>query len=1603
MALNFNPYFINLGPLTSANFGLAPIDVSNVGPVAPLSNADLLASASRAASSPTFSVTPLPAPSRATTSPLAAATPTINPAFVGPVAPKSTTTPSTTPSALSNITLSPNIASIPTTEFDTIDLKPRPSPLVQTGDQPFVGPVLPGSERPSPAPVTDLTLSEDFLAATRDDTSRGYLSSVTPKFDLNLSALKDVPTVQPKLETPYNDWAESLDQPMFNSYEEVIEQINRETQPGYLGGFGLNKGWNFNVIPEEVRRDVLGEGPQLLEKFGGNITNDMLREMFVENTDISSPDALYAWYSDNWGVDDILDVDFYDVMQEKANVDPEQDIFGTDRFIASNLKDLQDNLGIDEATLRVALNKVAAEKGGDYVASSWRYNIHELIADTAKTALASLGRLDVDTETQLDNFARTGESALAERERIHKQLTKSDNGLGFVLAVGSAMFAPSLGPKIGAAMGFTTPWAAAAAGAGTISTVTQFIANDGKIDPGQVLFSAAAAGLGQTGNLTGADIAEQAADLTANGLPASQVASTLESVGINPVTANLSAQFAAAGIPATVAPMLTSGVTNGSLSALAAINNKGDWSSAFRDGFLTGASGEASAFAVNELLGDDVVRRLADATNLTPAQINGIAAQSLSSAINAEVLNTGNFFDVIADTAISLGVGQSGANAIMEAFGEKLDPKSVAAMTSVARDTLTTATSAVMNNRDPGAAVSANWVNTAVNAVNEAIRAPSQEAVDANRQSRIDAEVSKVETGELSSSPAAVEAYQNALGEGKTQTEAIDAAKRVVATERVDAAAAGTTGTAEPVIIKDETGADVEVFKVPSWNIKEGRIDPKPMENVYRDANGNVYVNTVTEDGTSVTVSAPQFLSTALGIGIQSATELVSNFYNGARLMGGMSPDSPFSKMLDEINKTGGKMESLEIQAGKEDISRRLNEAEGFDVVTELFRSAFDNPSAAASYVAIELPQELAVIGVAARIAKTFNFMYGLGADAFMNALDAGGADGKQAFDEAIAAGKSPEEAMDIAVDVFTTSAALSGVISPFIDAPFLKGATKANVPTVGRSGTQIAKDVRNAGTATAKESVEEFGQSFTVAGVTDYLITGEVDWGDAFRQGATNSFYGGHTAGATSATMSTINTSTGPVANNLSVVDPSNASSHLTMINDTLASSPNTSAAASTISTNLQNTGMPAAQANNIANTAIAESIVADVNANADGQFQIGDLNTAIGVDSNGDAVTLGDYLGSNYTNLGSTQVAINPSAVIGTDVDGTPLTIQNIQDLSTSITIDTSVTTDPNTNVVTETKTDVNPNTNVVTETTTDVDPNTNTQTETKTDVDPNTNTVVETNTTTDPNTGVVTETETSTNVETDTQVVTRTETDPVTGDVETTTGERKPDEEEKEEKEEKFRRLLQGGAAGATLLAAASPATSKIMLPEETWLGGKPRVTPEMLDLFKIFAKDTPEMQEQEIFSALRRASGLEDSPGSRPLISEPSYYSYGAETTPGSVMRQFRRGGTVQNPIPDDTMMGSPLARASGGDVEHKGTHYVQGAGGGQDDLIPAKLADGEYVFDAEIVAALGDGSNKEGAKILDKFREEIRKHKRGGSTKTIPPKAKSPLAYLRSVT
>lgn len=90
-------------------------------------------------------------------------------------------------------------------------------------------------------------------------------------------------------------------------------------------------------------------------------------------------------------------------------------------------------------------------------------------------------------------------------------------------------------------------------------------------------------------------------------------------------------------------------------------------------------------------------------------------------------------------------------------------------------------------------------------------------------------------------------------------------------------------------------------------------------------------------------------------------------------------------------------------------------------------------------------------------------------------------------------------------------------------------------------------------------------------------------------------------------------------------------------------------------------------------------------------------------------------------------------------------------------------------------------------------------------------------------------------------------------------------------------------------------------------------------------------------------------------------------------------------------------GSSKAGAEVLDKMRKQIPHQDGAAGSP---VPAKIADGEFVFPASFVTAIGGGSNKLGAKRLDEMREKIRAHKRSAPTSKIPPKAKSPLDYLK---
>jgi hypothetical protein len=81
--------------------------------------------------------------------------------------------------------------------------------------------------------------------------------------------------------------------------------------------------------------------------------------------------------------------------------------------------------------------------------------------------------------------------------------------------------------------------------------------------------------------------------------------------------------------------------------------------------------------------------------------------------------------------------------------------------------------------------------------------------------------------------------------------------------------------------------------------------------------------------------------------------------------------------------------------------------------------------------------------------------------------------------------------------------------------------------------------------------------------------------------------------------------------------------------------------------------------------------------------------------------------------------------------------------------------------------------------------------------------------------------------------------------------------------------------------------------------------------------------------------------------------------------------FSEGGEA-----DDDMVKHLVEWQKGGG--HAGPGQVKGIGSGQEDKIPAWLSDGEYVWSAQDVADLGDGSTDEGVRRLDKMRHMVRR-------------------------
>ena len=124
---------------------------------------------------------------------------------------------------------------------------------------------------------------------------------------------------------------------------------------------------------------------------------------------------------------------------------------------------------------------------------------------------------------------------------------------------------------------------------------------------------------------------------------------------------------------------------------------------------------------------------------------------------------------------------------------------------------------------------------------------------------------------------------------------------------------------------------------------------------------------------------------------------------------------------------------------------------------------------------------------------------------------------------------------------------------------------------------------------------------------------------------------------------------------------------------------------------------------------------------------------------------------------------------------------------------------------------------------------------------------------------------------------------------------------------------------------------------------------------------------------------------------------------AEPFGGAIMQQKADGGYIgyaDGGEADDDMIKHLLEYRKGGG--HHGPGQVKGIGSGQEDKIPAWLSDGEYVWSAQDVADLGDGSTDEGVRRLDKMRQMVRKQAGRKDVKKIAKPQKGIDQMLKAV-
>ena len=202
--------------------------------------------------------------------------------------------------------------------------------------------------------------------------------------------------------------------------------------------------------------------------------------------------------------------------------------------------------------------------------------------------------------------------------------------------------------------------------------------------------------------------------------------------------------------------------------------------------------------------------------------------------------------------------------------------------------------------------------------------------------------------------------------------------------------------------------------------------------------------------------------------------------------------------------------------------------------------------------------------------------------------------------------------------------------------------------------------------------------------------------------------------------------------------------------------------------------------------------------------------------------------------------------------------------------------------------------------------------------------------------------------------------------------------------------------GGGGGGTL----PPDTSKIDFTKSTLrptipaggiggAGGRYPYTPET------YGRMGGDQETEYLFFTKNPITGEELLKSAPPPITTPIENEPAGPAMYLPPSNLFAEGGEVE----DDMVKHLVEYHKNGG---HHGPGKVKGIGSGQEDKIPAYLSDGEYVWSAQDVSDLGDGSNDEGVRRLDKMRQMVRRQAGRKDVKKIAKPQKGIDTMLKAV-